>query len=518
MDRITSAAANTQLLGRILKTQERFQETSIQVSSEKKSQDYEGIYTDSRFLITTENQRDLLKRYIANNKQVDMRLEVQETTLTAITSTITDFRKQLNDFRSGNPRTQVEFEAIQDNAFAALKSMSALLNTVVDDRYLFSGARNTELPVNLDLTTLSAFQSKYDGAGVAVSTTRDAHLEDFTFSANPSDGDTTWLQFEQLNGTSSLSRITANGDTFKNVSVGTTITVSGTTSNDGNYQVSAVDTTNGLYLDLVTEEIPTASVTQSGALAYRNPKNVVTEISIRDTFTSNATKNTFTYTDNSIDSLTAGTKFTISGTAGLNGSYTVASINTTSNTITIETTRLTDEGTTTDQDGTITATSYYKGDSVARTHRLNRYESIDSIDITGDNAAFEKAIRAMKLIAQGTYGSEGGLDHNMSRTSDSMYLLNSALSSVVTGDPPYGTELSTNIAGVQADTGYNRTLIERTNKLGTKMIAYFDSSVANVENADRIETLTKFNNDQLALQASYQVYAKVRQLSLTNFM
>ena len=54
--------------------------------------------------------------------------------------------------------------------------------------------------------------------------------------------------------------------------------------------------------------------------------------------------------------------------------------------------------------------------------------------------------------------------------------------------------------------------------LGTKMIAYFDSSVANVENADRIETLTKFNNDQLALQASYQVYAKVRQLSLTNFM
>ena len=79
MDRITSAAANTQLLGRILKTQERFQETSIQVSSEKKSQDYEGIYTDSRFLITTENQRDLLKRYIANNKQVDMRLEVQET-------------------------------------------------------------------------------------------------------------------------------------------------------------------------------------------------------------------------------------------------------------------------------------------------------------------------------------------------------------------------------------------------------------------------------------------------------
>ena len=315
-----------------------------------------------------------------------------------------------------------------------------------------------------------------------------------------------------------MSRITANEDTFKNVSVGTVITVSGTSSNDGTYQVSAVDTTNGLYLDLVTEEIPTASVTEGGTLTYRDPNNVIVDISVKDSFTSNASKNTLTYTDGSLDSLTAGTKITIAGTTNLNGSYTIASIDTASNIITIETNRLTDEGTTTDQDGTITATSYYKGDNVARTHRLNRYETIDAIDITGDNAAFEKAIRAMKIVAQGSYGSEGGLDHNMTRTSDAMYLLNSALTSVVTGDPPYGTELSANIAEIESDTGWNRTLITRTNTLSKKMIAYFDSSVANVENADRIETLTEFNNDQLALQTSYQVYARVRQLSLTNFI
>ena len=517
MNRITTAAANTQLLSRILKTQERFQDSSIQVSTEKKSQDYEGIFLDSRFLITTENQRALLKRYINNNTQVDMRLNIQQTTIATIEQTIIDFRKQLQEFSAGKPRSKVEFDAIQENAFLALKSIGSLLNTAADGRYLFGGARNSDLPADLDITTVSAFQSKFDGARVTIPTTRDAHLENFSFSANPADGDTTWLQFEQTNSTSGLSRITSKGDTFKNVSVGTTITISGTASNDGTYTVSAVDTSNGLYLDLVTEQIPTASATQTGTLTFRDPDDVNKDIVVTDSLTSNASKNTFTYTNNSIDSLTAGTKFTVSGTAGLNGSFTVASIDTSSNIITIETNRLTDEGSTTDQDGTITATSYYKGDSLTHTHRINEYHSID-LEVNGGHAAFEKALRAMKLIAQGIYGSEGGLDHNLSRTSEALYLLNSSLSSTTTGDPPFGTELSGNMAQIASDTGYSRSLIDRTNKLGTKMIAYFESRIADIENVDRIEAMTKFNNDSLALQTSYQVLARVRQLSLTNFI
>ena len=274
---------------------------------------------------------------------------------------------------------------------------------------------------------------------------------------------------------------------------------------------------NGLYLDLVTEQIPTASATQTGTMTFRDPDDVNKDIVVTDSLTSNASKNTFTYTNNSIDSLTAGTKFTVSGTAGLNGSFTVASIDTSSNIITIETNRLTDEGSTTDQDGTITAISYYKGDSLTHTHRINEYHSID-LEVNGGHAAFEKALRAMKLIAQGIYGSEGGLDHNLSRTSEALYLLNSSLSSTTTGDPPFGTELSGNIAQIASDTGYSRSLIDRTNKLGTKMIAYFESRIADIENVDRIEAMTKFNNDSLALQTSYQVLARVRQLSLTNFI
>ena len=517
LDRISSAAANTQLMGRILRTQERFQETSIQVSSEKRSQDYEGIFLDSRFLVNTENQRDLLKRYIDSNKQVEMRLNVKQTTLTAIEKTIKDFRSQLSEFSSGQPRGEEQFDTIQENAILALRSIGSLLNTVADSRYLFGGARLTELPVDVNVTTLAEFQSTYDGARVKVPTTREAQLENFSFSANPADGDTTWLQFERTNGTSGLSRITAKGDTFKNVSVGSTITISGTSNNDGTYNVSAVDTANGLYMDLVTAQIPTASATQAGTITFRDPNNVNANITVADTYVSNAAKNTFTYSDNNLDSLTAGTKFTVSGAAQLNGSYTVASIDTASNIITIETQRLTDEGSTTDQDGTITATSFYKGDAVTHTHRINEHQTID-LDVTAEHATFEKAIRAMKLIAQGVYGSEGGLDHNLTRTSQALWLLNSSLTPTVTGDPPFGAEESGSMEGIQSDIGYDRALIDRADKLSKKMVAYFDGRIADVENVDRIEALTRFNNDSLNLQSSYQVYARVRQLSLTNFI
>ncbi|MEK9753052.1 MAG: hypothetical protein VW338_07565, partial [Rhodospirillaceae bacterium] len=261
MSRISSAAANNLLLDQIFRTQQRVVDRHLQVSTEKKSQDYQGIAPESRRLVNLENERDLLQRYVQSNEQVDIRLQVQETAVEGIRTVINNFRKDLQNYTSGEKRDPERVSFIQARAIDALKSMNFLLNTEVEGRHIFGGARVTQSPVDIGVSTLSSFQSTYDGAGVTVPTTRGAQLENFSFSANPADGDTTWLQFERTNVGSGLSRITAVGDTFKNVSVGSTITVSGTANNNGSYTVSAVDTTNGLYLDLVTEQIPTASVT-----------------------------------------------------------------------------------------------------------------------------------------------------------------------------------------------------------------------------------------------------------------
>jgi flagellar hook-associated protein 3 FlgL len=518
MSRISSAAANTLLLEQIFRTQGRVLERELQVATEKKSQDYQGIAADSRRLVNLENERSLLQRYISNNEQLDIRLQIEETATEGIRKVIQGFRNEVVNFGSGEMRDKEKVDFLQSRAIEAIKSLNFLLNSEVDGRYLFGGARLTEQPVDIGVSSLTSFQSTFDGARVTVPTTRDAQLEDFSFSANPADADATWLQFERVNAGSGLSRVTAVGDTFKNVTVGSTITIAGTASNNGTYTVSAVDTTNGLFLDLATEHIPSAAaVTEGGTLTYRDPTDFTKNIIIADSFTSTVARDTLAYTDNALDSLAVGTKFTVTGTTNLNSSYTVSSINTATNTITIATTRLTDEGATTDQAGTISATSYYKGDGLTRTHRVDDDHSF-SLDVSAEHAGFEKAIRAMKLIAQGAYGTEGGLDHNTNRASEAIYLLNSSLQRTVAGTPPFGTELSGNIEQVQIDTGFKRVLIDNTNKLHKDFIGFFEGSISNLENADATETITKMLDDQRALEVSFQVFSRIRQLSLSNFL
>ena len=55
MTRISTQAANSVLLSRIFQTQQNVYERQIQVTSERKSQSYDGISQDSRRLINIEN-------------------------------------------------------------------------------------------------------------------------------------------------------------------------------------------------------------------------------------------------------------------------------------------------------------------------------------------------------------------------------------------------------------------------------------------------------------------------------
>ena len=61
MTRISTQAANSVLLNRIFRTQQNVYERQIQVTSERKSQNYHGIAQDSRRLINIENTRSTLE-------------------------------------------------------------------------------------------------------------------------------------------------------------------------------------------------------------------------------------------------------------------------------------------------------------------------------------------------------------------------------------------------------------------------------------------------------------------------
>lgn len=166
---------------------------------------------------------------------------------------------------------------------------------------------------------------------------------------------------------------------------------------------------------------------------------------------------------------------------------------------------------------TLTVDSWYHGDSLSQTHRVDRERSF-SLSLNAIDPAFEKAIRAMGLIAQGAYGTAGGLDQNIGRIDQAIELLNNALDRAAGGTPPFGTELTGSIEAVQMDLGFKEVVLDQSNRRHEDFIGFLEAGVADIENADTTEAITRLLDDSRALEASYQTTARIQELSLVNFL
>src|SRR3989304_1996862 len=166
-----------------------------------------------------------MTRFVDNNNQMETRLKIADSALAGIREIIDNFRKNLAIFQGGSTKDQTRVQTIQDNAFNSLKSLEDLLNTEIDGRFLFAGARVSTEPADFGLSTIAAFQATFDGARVKVPTTRDGTLEDFSFDENSTTGAANWLTFERDAGGTGVSRVTATSAEFSNVTVGSTITI-----------------------------------------------------------------------------------------------------------------------------------------------------------------------------------------------------------------------------------------------------------------------------------------------------
>jgi len=711
MTRISSFSSNTTLINQLLRTQERLFDLETQVTSEKKSQDYLGIAVGSQRLVNLENTKSQLERFINNNTQQNVRLSIEETVVNGIQEAVKEFKATLINYETGNEKTRESVEQVQIRAQQTLLSMQNFLNTDVAGRFIFSGSRVTNEPVELGVTTVAAFQSIYDGVHVTVPTTRDAHLERFSYAQDENNkaaqfvNPANFLSFAQdadgVTTTGGNSSITATSALFSNVAVGSTIKIENTASNNGTYTVASV-TNSGrtvqVQTTMLTDELNVANTN----ISYRNVAKPNEEITLGPAnygdLTFNRAANTIvTSSANSLSALTVGSRFTVTGTTQNNSDYTVASNDGT--TVTVVANKLTDEGlgagntffdsyagsqvvftdvgtgtdtiavqqfggggavpdvfnglavgdtvtiansasnnstftinaistdgstitvnesvtNETDLDttftgsnsfaytagtqldfsitagptynlimedsggtavpgafsalkagmqvtvsgtasnngtltiatvsadgsavtfvepvvgevdangarlqsfaaaGKISATPYYSGDSSSTTHRTSTLRSFES-DLTGIDPAFEKAIRAMKIILQGEFGSDGGLDENPERIAQARYLLESSLELTVSGTPPFGTELTSNLEQLQQNNGFNQVLLTDQNKLHKDFIGFIDSAIADIENSDPLATITRLLDDSRALEASYQTFSRIRQLSLTNFL
>ncbi len=425
MSRIADYAAHTQITGYMLDIQNRVKEAQIQVSSEKKSQTYQGIAVDSQRLVTLENTVTALARFKSNNDTVDLRLTTAESALSGVESSINDFKRVLQEFKQEGSFDETDVASLQDWAFRSLQAMQGYLNTEADGRYIFSGTRVTTSPVDLGLTNLADFQSTYDGDVVTYPTTRDAHLLDAVTLTPTTTGNLTYTAGPPDTITA------ANVGGFAGLEAGAAITIAGSTANDGTYTIASLDATNTIIT-------LTPNVTLTPAIG--------------DTYTSISTSG-----------------------------------------------------------------NYYNGDRQSITHRVDDNQNF-SYDVNAIDPAFEKAIRAMSIIAQGTFGTTGGLDQNTTRVDEALYLIDSSLDATTSGTPPYGPELSSNLTQLQSDIAFDRILIDNASESTKTLSAFFEGRISELENADPLETITRLLDDSRALEASYQALAKIRSLSLTNFL
>ena len=227
MTRISSLAANTSLLQQIFRTRSELFDLETKIGSGKGSQDYKGIGTDTQRLINLENTRSQLQQYIKNNEQMDLRLNIAATAVEGLNDVVRDFKNAVLDFETSDKKDQTTVRDIQDNAFRSLQSLQSLLNTEVDGRFLFSGARVGTQPVDFGLTSLNDFQSTFDGSRVQVSTTRDSHLENFTFNKDSGTTAADWLKFERnVGATAQVDTITVS--VFDEANDKFTVTINGT--------------------------------------------------------------------------------------------------------------------------------------------------------------------------------------------------------------------------------------------------------------------------------------------------
>ena len=126
-------------------------------------------------------------------------------------------------------------------------------------------------------------------------------------------------------------------------------------------------------------------------------------------------------------------------------------------------------------------------------------ESFDlSYGVTADNAGYEQLIRALRLAADATLAPQ---DQN--RLDEALRVVNDAIQAIP------------NITG---QIGSARAVIESIGNKHTDFKQFADKAVGDLANVDVARAVTLLTQDQTTLEASYQVVARLSQLSLSNFL
>ena len=324
------------------------------------------------------------------------------------------------------------------------------------------------------------------------------------------------------NGQMTLNATNANA--FNGVyAAGSTITITGSVPNsvnDGTYIVAA-NSNNQLTLTTTptsfttgiqpttTEQAATLTDTTNGTALTSTLTNAAAggygTLSIA---TNTAGQMTITAaTANALSGFSAGDTIQLTNAGANNGKYYVESAS--GDTLTLATTP-----------PSISASSWYKGDTLNIEQPINSSTNL-GIGIYASDPAFEKAIRAMGMIAQGAANTPGGLAANQDRIAAASYLLSASITNPGIGTPPSplsGTEEVSNLTSLGSMVGFNLANINNQVNSETQLQGFIQTRLGTIENEDPTTAITNLLADNQSLQASYQSLSQIFNLSILNYL
>ena len=141
------------------------------------------------------------------------------------------------------------------------------------------------------------------------------------------------------------------------------------------------------------------------------------------------------------------------------------------------------------------ASAYYQGDAVLQTVRAD-----DNLDVTygvnADSRGFERTIRAMDIVAKGAPTDTVMLNHALD-------VVNNAIDDV---------------ANIRTAIGNSRSSLAEIEKKHQDFLLFAEETIGDLENTDITLAITKMNETQVTLEASYMTLSRLSQMTLMQFI
>ena len=142
------------------------------------------------------------------------------------------------------------------------------------------------------------------------------------------------------------------------------------------------------------------------------------------------------------------------------------------------------------------STSYYQGDSIVSSVQVSAEQTV-AYGVTADNPAFEKAFRALALIAN------GGTPVDQANLQAASTLIVSALDEA---------------AAVQSRLSISASVLDRAKSNQSDYQSFLATEMSSVRDVDATSVAVTLTSYETQLQASYAALAKIQSLNLLDYL